>query len=45
MWGEESEIDETAGEPFYDAEGDPARNSKFLHHLDSSRSRRNQYIK
>lgn len=45
MWGEESEVDETAGEPFYNEDEDPARNSKFLHHLDSSRSRRNRYIK
>lgn len=45
MWGEESEIDETAGEPFYDVENDPARNSRTLLHLDSSRSRRNKYFK
>jgi hypothetical protein len=45
MWGEESEIDETAGEPFYDPENDPARNSKTLLHLDSSRSRRQNFIK
>jgi hypothetical protein len=45
MWGEESEIDETAGEPFYDINSDPARNSKTLMHLDSSRTRRKQFIK
>lgn len=45
MWGEESEIDETAGEPFYDINNDPARNSKTLMHLDSSRTRRKQFLK
>ena len=44
LWGEESEVDETAGEPFYDPEVDPARNSRSLHHMDSSRSKRKQYI-
>lgn len=44
LWGEESEIDETAGEPFYDAEDDPARNSKTLLHLDASRSKRKRFI-
>ena len=45
LWGEESEIDETAGEPFYDMQSDPARNSKTLLHLDSSRSKRKQFLK
>ena len=45
LWGEESEIDETSGEPFYNVEDDPARNSRTLLHLDSSRSRRQKYIK
>lgn len=45
LWGEESEIDETAGEPFYDPNDDPARNSKALMHLDSSRSRRQKFLK
>jgi hypothetical protein len=45
MWGEESEVDETAGEPFYDPENDPARNSRTLLHLDSSRSKRQQFFK
>ena len=45
MWGEESEVDETAGEPFYDVDNDPARNSRTLLHLDSSRSRRKQFFK
>ncbi|CAI2366750.1 unnamed protein product [Moneuplotes crassus] len=45
MWGEESEIDETAGEPFYDPNNDPARNSKVLAHLDSSRTKRMSFIK
>lgn len=44
LWGEESEIDETAGEPFYDPDEDPARNSKTLLHLDASRSKRKRFI-
>ena len=45
MWGEESEIDETEGEPFYDPNIDQARNSKALQHLDSSKSQRRQFLK
>jgi hypothetical protein len=45
LWGEESEIDETAGEPFYDPRQDPARDSKALQHLDATRSKRKKFIK
>jgi hypothetical protein len=45
LWGEdETEIDETSGEPFYDEVNDPNRDSRALMHLDSSRSRRKKFI-
>ena len=44
-WGEDIDEDENAGEPFYDPEKDPARNSRTLFLLDSSKTRRNLYIK
>ena len=45
LWGEESEVEEKAGEPFFEFKSDPARKSATLAHLDSSRSRRQTYIK